>query len=119
LKIETAKKVMSALIADMNIGSRQQRRIRMKIEDAINAINNCAVLDCRECAKVKCPVFGKATTAWEMVLDAARKQIPKEPLNKQRGPYGWYGQCPGCGQDVLKILKAGRCEPCGQALKWD
>ena len=59
--------------------------------------------------------------AYDMAVEALKKQIPKKPEYKEedrfvKNHFAWYTHCPQCGCEI----NAGdmHCTQCGQAIDW-
>jgi hypothetical protein len=90
----------------------------MKIEDAIKVLSGPYHF-------VDGPYWKEIDEAVRAILPAAEKQIPKEPIRRERtldgGGTTYWPICPSCKNRGLldkwhRQLK--HCRHCGQALKW-
>ena len=55
--------------------------------------------------------------AYEMAINALEKQIPKKPINKQKGYNYKLGDCPVCSHKDVMVGQNFCCK-CGVALDW-
>lgn len=99
----------------------------MKIEEAKALLIDCTDLICRECNDRHrgCKKQKSYPDFASTVLAALEKQIPKEPIRRERtldgGGTTYWHICPSCKNRGLldrwhRQLK--HCPHCGQALKW-
>jgi transcription initiation factor IIE alpha subunit len=99
----------------------------MKIEDAKALLIDCTDLICRECNDRHrgCEKQKSYPDFASTVLVALEKQIPKEPIRRERtlegGAITYWHICPSCKNRGLldrwhRQLK--HCPHCGQALRW-
>ena len=57
--------------------------------------------------------------ALNIAIEALKKQIPKEPLNREDESTISYGYCPCCGNIIDDWNDVRRCGECGQAINWE
>ncbi len=95
--------------------------VEQAILDVTNFRRNCK----RAAKQMGWDLKDTSYAVWDFTLSALEKQIPKEPIRKERtlegGAITYWHICPTCKNRGLldrwhRELK--HCPHCGQALKW-
>ena len=99
----------------------------MTLEEAIKIMKNERESMRRLVDDCNLPITGghKYIEAYDMVIEALEKQIPKRPEDlkpiKNAAGYAFSksGKCPCCGEIIEYYCNSWVCDFCGQTIDWE
>ena len=97
----------------------EYKRSLMDAIDVIKDSKRClsCVGSCNECEYFL--AIEKIENAIEKLGELVDKETPKMPTDIPSEHIPKHGQCPNCGNFVVKTCSRERCRVCGQMLKWE